>query len=68
MMPIIITIVVFVAGGSCPGKYRCQNRRCIDQALVCDPDHHNDCGDWTDEYCMIALQEHIYSKLYNIYS
>ncbi|KAJ8299123.1 hypothetical protein KUTeg_023183 [Tegillarca granosa] len=38
----------------CEGKFPCQSGKCIPRSLVCDDNHNNDCGDWSDEYCLMA--------------
>lgn len=38
----------------CEDMFICQNQRCINKTLVCDSQHIDHCGDWSDEYCLIT--------------
>jgi len=57
---IILFILLF--SDLCVDKFKCGNGKCIDMDLVCDKHHEDNCGDWSDEYCVVLLPSTAESK------
>lgn len=49
----------------CEDMFICQNQRCINKTLVCDSQHIDHCGDWSDEYCLITDDQYPQTEVIN---